>query len=279
MGIFGRVPDGSARAAGASAPGSGAVDPDLGHRFGPEEIDEFEEKLREAAEGGKKGFGGGPALVGGEKLGLRVTVAAEDDVEAYRTARELYVEAYSAAFGPSPDVDECEVLLQEKFEEREGRRLAEERVAAGGGEVELLGTGGAARVLGLKPQRVDQLERARAEGKRHDFPAPRARTDGRPGWLPEDVEAFGRRRRRNGQHVTSDSLPLPGLRRARLSRDWTQGFLAEESGVTQVTISNLEKGKGKGARRETRRKLARALEVPEEDLLLAPADEMTGARR
>lgn len=49
--------------------------------------------------------------------------------------------------------------------------------------------------------------------------------------------------------------------------------------MTQVTISNLEKGKGKGARRETRRKLARALEVPEEDLLLAPADEMTGARR
>ncbi len=77
--------------------------------------------------------------------------------------------------------------------------------------------------------------------------------------------------------MTSDSLPLPGLRRERLSRDWTQGFLAEESGVTQVTISNLEKGKG--ARRETRRKLARALKVPEEDLLVAPADETTGARR
>ncbi len=46
-----------------------------------------------------------------------------------------------------------------------------------------------------------------------------------------------------------------------------------------MTISNLEKGKGKGARRETRRKLARALKVPEEDLLVALADEMTGARR
>lgn len=59
--------------------------------------------------------------VGGEELGLRVTIAAEDDVEAYRTVRDLYLGAFRAVFGFSPEIGEREVLLQEKFDEREER--------------------------------------------------------------------------------------------------------------------------------------------------------------
>lgn len=59
---------------------------------------------------------------------------------------------------------------------------------------------------------------------------------------------------------------LPGLKRARARKDYTLVRLAELSGVHSITISRLENLK-RGADLKTVYRLARALEVPEEELI------------
>jgi transcriptional regulator with XRE-family HTH domain len=70
-----------------------------------------------------------------------------------------------------------------------------------------------------------------------------------------------------------DSPTTPGqivgrnLRAVRARKLFSQRDLAERSGIAKITIATLELGKSAHPRRRTVEKLARALDVPVEDLL------------
>lgn len=57
------------------------------------------------------------------------------------------------------------------------------------------------------------------------------------------------------------------VRRLRLERGWTQQELADEAGLTSMTVSNVERTSRGIPRLETVGKLARALGVSFSDLL------------
>jgi len=77
---------------------------------------------------------------------------------------------------------------------------------------------------------------------------------------------------RNIQHrrLSDVKSGLPNLRALRKARDLTQAELAEKSGVTQATISDLESGKQHMAQFATLRQLAKALRVSVGDLFEKP---------
>ncbi|MFA9271218.1 MAG: helix-turn-helix domain-containing protein [Baekduiaceae bacterium] len=52
------------------------------------------------------------------------------------------------------------------------------------------------------------------------------------------------------------------IRQLRLARGWTQGALAERAGVTQGTVSRVERGDSKSSTAATMASLERALELP-----------------
>jgi transcriptional regulator with XRE-family HTH domain len=60
------------------------------------------------------------------------------------------------------------------------------------------------------------------------------------------------------------------LRRLRQRLGWTQQDLAERSGVQRPTISKIETGNRQNLRTTTLQRLAQALGVTADDLLLAP---------
>ena len=61
------------------------------------------------------------------------------------------------------------------------------------------------------------------------------------------------------------------IRHARTQRDWSQEYLAERSGLTQVFVSRLETAKA-AATVDTLEKLARAFGEPADALLRPPSD-------
>lgn len=67
-----------------------------------------------------------------------------------------------------------------------------------------------------------------------------------------------------GAEVSETGRRLADIRRSRL---WTQAKLAEEAGVSQATISGIEAGKVSRPHFSTIKKLARALEVPPEEII------------
>ncbi len=69
---------------------------------------------------------------------------------------------------------------------------------------------------------------------------------------------------------------LPGLRRAREDAALSQRDLAALSGLSQLTINDLEKGY-RGAYFSTIRKLSRALGVPPRTLMEEPKREVGAA--
>lgn len=194
VGIYGRLPDQEA--------GRGGV-PD-GRSYPPESLDEFEAALYEVA--GKGGLPSAPALLGGEELGLRVSVEAESACEALLRVVDFYRRAARMAYGEAPVIDEVESIEQEKFERREVDRRSQSaaEVEADPGSADLVGKSAAARILGVAPQRVDRIERDRAAGRRNDFPEPALVDErGRRYWLRADIEEFDRswRRKRTGRPV------------------------------------------------------------------------------
>jgi predicted transcriptional regulator len=66
------------------------------------------------------------------------------------------------------------------------------------------------------------------------------------------------------------NVPLPSLRRRRHEAALTQVELAQQAGVTEVTIVHLEAGHP--ARMSTIRKLARVLKVKPADLMAKQED-------
>lgn len=60
------------------------------------------------------------------------------------------------------------------------------------------------------------------------------------------------------------------LRRLRQTLNWTQQDLAEQSGIGRSTISKIERGHRRNLRTTTLRRLAGALGVAADDLLLSP---------
>lgn len=68
------------------------------------------------------------------------------------------------------------------------------------------------------------------------------------------------------------------VREAREARDMRQEDLAREAGVRTTTVSRLERGV-QTPTEATLRRLARALELPAEELLSAPADGPAQSRR
>jgi transcriptional regulator with XRE-family HTH domain len=66
--------------------------------------------------------------------------------------------------------------------------------------------------------------------------------------------------------ATAPAAGLPGLRAARMAKLLTQRELAKASGVSRLTISELEGGL-RNAHLRTIRQLAAVLEVPPQELL------------
>ena len=68
------------------------------------------------------------------------------------------------------------------------------------------------------------------------------------------------------------------LRYLRYKRDWTKQKLAEESGVPLATISLVERGKrsGEGLSVGTVRKLAKAFDIKEQELIGKDAESEGG---
>lgn len=169
-----------------------------------ESLDDFEEALYAVA--GKGGLPSAPALLGGEELGLRVSVQAESACEALLRVVDFYRRAARTVYGDAPVIDEVESIEQEKFERREVDRRSQSaaEVEADPGSANLVGKSAAARILGVAPQRVDRIERDRAAGRRDDFPEPALVDErGRRYWLRADIEEFDRswRRKRTGRPV------------------------------------------------------------------------------
>src|SRR4051812_43632555 len=80
---------------------------------------------------------------------------------------------------------------------------------------------------------------------------------------------MGEQRRPDGAQevsVPATATGLPGLRAVREAKLLTQQELAKASGVSRLTISELEGGV-RSARLQTIRRLAVALEVPAQELL------------
>ena len=61
------------------------------------------------------------------------------------------------------------------------------------------------------------------------------------------------------------------IRRERMKRGWTQGELAERSGLGQTAISAVERG-ANGALTHTRQRIANALGIPVLDLFVASGE-------
>lgn len=213
VGVYGRPSDADSRPragqeASSRTEGATNITPSYDRSYPPQTLDEFEDALYAVA--GNGGLPSTPALLGGEELGLRVSVEAESPAEALLRVMDFYKRAAIRAYGAAPVIDEIEAVEQGKFEVREGGAHAGQRgsSASTSGEPQadddddLIGKSAAARILGVAPQRVDYIERQRAAGSRDDFPEPVRRTDkGRTLWRREDIEAFDRgwRRKRTGR--------------------------------------------------------------------------------
>lgn len=63
-------------------------------------------------------------------------------------------------------------------------------------------------------------------------------------------------------------LEINSIREKRLKNEWSQCYLAKVSGVPQSTISQIESGLRPYPRFESMKKLAEALEIQLEDVLL-----------
>jgi transcriptional regulator with XRE-family HTH domain len=63
-------------------------------------------------------------------------------------------------------------------------------------------------------------------------------------------------------------LEINSIREKRLKNKWSQCYLAQISGVPQSTISQIESGLRPYPRFESMKKLAEALEIQLEDILL-----------
>jgi DNA-binding XRE family transcriptional regulator len=59
-----------------------------------------------------------------------------------------------------------------------------------------------------------------------------------------------------------------GLMRARMKKKWTQEELASKSGVSRVTIANIERGALVDVKISTMLKLSKALESSVEEIFL-----------
>lgn len=192
VGIYGRLPKQVAMCSGVLE----------GLPYPPENLDEFEKALYAVA--GQDGLPSAPALLGGEELGLRVSVEAESATEALLRVVDFYRRAARRVYGEAPVIDEVESIEQQKFERREQSRRSRSaaELEADPENADLVGKSAAARILGVAPQRVDRIERDRAAGRRDDFPEP-ALVDERKRryWLRADIEEFDRswRRKRTGR--------------------------------------------------------------------------------
>lgn len=192
-------------------------------------------------------------------MGLRVSVEAEGAMEALHRVVGLYREAAREALGRVPEMDEVEVVEQERFEAREA---AAADVSGGAERPRFVGPYEVAEILGVRPQRVGQLENDRARGEREDFPAPLQHLRMGPVWSRDEIEVYARGNRRTTKGRRNKRVKnLKALRRAR---HLTQLQLEEKSGVGQHYISELENGREAGP--DSVSKIATALGVDEKDL-------------
>lgn len=81
----------------------------------------------------------------------------------------------------------------------------------------------------------------------------------------------------HGERTSTVCLDAAAIRRIRESRRLTQLYVSKVVGVTTDTISRWENNRYPTIRRENALKLAEALEVPLDDILLKPVEESTAA--
>lgn len=122
---------------------------------------------------------------GTDRVRMEMTVQAPTARAACEAAVRAARAAYSQAFGGQPDITQVRVLTAEDYE-RELVRPA---------ELDLVGKSEAAEILGVSPQRVDELGRSHP-----DFPPPVATLKMGTVYTRASIEEFGERRvRRPGR--------------------------------------------------------------------------------
>lgn len=224
-----------------------------GVRFGSDGFDGLERLI--LGSGVARSFASDVALLGGEEVGLRVTLRIEDGADPLAALLDLgaaLVAAVRETYGVGIEVAEAEVLLQGRFEERE------EKEAARSEGVSLVGQTDFAEILGVTQQRVSRLEQQRASGERDDFPAPADHTSGGPQWFAEDAERFARTwRRRPGRPPKTAGTPddergpsgAQGGAPAPSSGEWSPEELSRRTGLPLEEFTGAKERRRKRVRR------------------------------